>query len=334
MRDLANDIRTTVKDLFEKKRIDALVGFEAGSAGARCRPVVVASAAEADRLAWNATCSNNLAVYLPFLFQRPAQRKGAETPVPKVGFVVKGCDLRSIVALVKEKQAPRENLVLIGVPCRGMVDERKLAAAVEGEEVASLEDGDEKIAVTLADGRIVSLVREGALQDACLSCQHPLPEGVDVLIEGEARPVGNNGDGLVKEFEALAASERWMRFQQEISRCIRCYACRQACPTCYCKECFAEMNSPAWIGVSTELTDSMIFHLIRIFHQAGRCVECDACVRACPMGIDLRTFTKKIASDVRELFGFTPGFDLETPPPLITFTENDSQEFITEPHKP
>jgi formate dehydrogenase subunit beta len=94
------------------------------------------------------------------------------------------------------------------------------------------------------------------------------------------------------------------------------------------------MNSPAWIGVSTELTDSMIFHLIRIFHQAGRCVECDACVRACPMGIDLRTFTKKIASDVRELFGFTPGFDLEAPPPLITFTENDSQEFITEPHKP
>jgi len=339
MRDLANDIRTIAKDLFEQKRIDTLVGFEKGSAGVRCRPVLIASAAEARSLAWDATCSNNLAVYLPFLFQRPAQRKGVETPLPKVGFVVKGCDLRSIVALVKEKQAPRENLVLIGVPCRGMIDERKVVAAfdgaaVDGAEIASLEDGDETIAVVLADGRSVSFGREEMLQDACLCCQHPVPEGVDVLIEGEARPVGDNGDGLVKSFAELAVSERWMRFQQEISRCIRCYACRQACPTCYCKECFAEMNSPAWIGVSTELTDAMIFHLIRIFHQAGRCVECDACVRACPMGIDLRTFTKKIAADVRELFGFTPGFDLETPPPLVTFTEGDSQEFITEPHKP
>ncbi len=334
MRDLANDIRTIAKDLFEQKRIDSLVGFEKGSAGARCRPVVISGAAETDRLAWDSTCSNNLAVYLPFLFQRPTQRRGAETLLPKVGFVVKGCDLRSVVALVKEKQAPRENLVLIGVPCRGMIDERKLAAAVDPAEVTALEDGDEGLAVTLVDGRAVSLIREEVVQDACLSCQHPVPEGVDVLIEAEARPVGDNGDGLVKSFAALAAGERWMRFQKEISRCIRCYACRQACPTCYCRECFAEMNSPAWIGVSTELTDAMIFHLIRIFHQAGRCVECDACARACPMGIDLRTFTKKIASDVRELFGFTPGFDLETPPPLVTFTENDSQEFITEPHKP
>lgn len=333
MRDLANQIQKAAKDLFEQKKIDTLVGFEKGSAGVRCRPLVIASAAETDRLAWDATCSNNLAVYLPFLFQRPPARKGVETPVPKVGFVVKGCDLRSIVALVKEKQAPRENLVLIGVPCRGMIDERKLSAAVDGAPISTLQDDEEKVTVTVAGSRAISLAREGLVQDACLSCQHPKPEGVDVLIEAEARPVGDNGDALVKGFAALAASERWMRFQKEVSRCIRCYACRQACPTCYCKECFAEMNSPAWIGVSTELTDAMIFHLIRIFHQAGRCVECDACVRACPMGIDLRTFTKKIAADVRELFGFTPGFDLETPPPLVTFTDGDSQEFITEPHK-
>ena len=77
----------------------------------------------------------------------------------------------------------------------------------------------------------------------------------------------------------------------------------------------------------------MIFHIIRIFHQAGRCVECDACVRACPMGIDLRSLTKKIAADVRGLFGFTPGFDAETRPPLLTFREDDEQGFISEPDR-
>jgi ferredoxin len=327
------DIRAAARGLLEQKKVDILVGFERGSDGYRARPAFLRAAGDAERLVWDATCSNNIAVYLVGLFQRPPQRKGAPVVLPRVGFVAKGCDLRSLVALVKEKQAPRENLVLVGVPCRGMVDEGKLAAAVGGEQVVALQDGEAKVEVTLASGKKVSLEREPLVQDACLSCQYPAPEGVDILVEGEARTPGDNGDGLVKAFAALAAGERWQHFQKEISRCIRCYACRQACPTCYCKECFAEMNSPAWIGVSTELTDASIFHLIRIFHQAGRCVECDACVRACPMGIDLRTFTKKMAADVRELFGFTPGFDLETPPPLVTFREDDSQEFITEPHK-
>jgi formate dehydrogenase (coenzyme F420) beta subunit len=334
MRDMTADIRAAARRLFAEKKVDVLVGFERGSDGYRARPAFLGSAVECDRLTWDATCSNNLGVYLTNIFQRPPQRKGVPVVLPKAGFVVKGCDLRSVVALVKEKQAPRENLVLIGVPCRGMIDEGKLAAAAGGAQVVALADGEAKVEAVLADGRTLSLEREPLVQEACLVCQFPAPEGVDISIEGESRKTGDNGDGLVKAFAALAASERWQRFQQEISRCIRCYACRQACPTCYCKECFAEMNSPAWIGASTELTDASIFHLIRIFHQAGRCVECDACVRACPLGIDLRTFTKKMAADVRELYGFTPGFDLETPPPLVTFRDEDAQEFITEPHKP
>jgi ferredoxin len=333
MSDAVREIRGSAKDLFDAGKIDLLVGYEKGSVGYRSRPALLASAADLDRLVWDATCSNNIAVYLPGLFQRPPQKKGAETPKPRIGFVVKGCDMRSIVALIKEKQAPRENLVLIGVPCRGMIDDKKLEAAVGGAEITGLQEEDGKVTVTTAGGMTATLEYEPLVQDACLACQYPIPEGADIMIPGTARPVGDNGEGVVKDFAALAATERWRRFQKEISRCIRCYACRQACPTCYCKECFAEMNSPAWIGITNELTDAMVFHLIRIFHQAGRCVECDACLRACPMGIDLRTFTKKMAADVRELFGFTPGFDLETPPPLVTFKEDDSQRFITDPRK-
>jgi formate dehydrogenase subunit beta len=312
------------------------VGFEPGSAGnLRSRPSFAASPEEADRLVWDSTCSNNLATYLPTLFQRPPQKKGAATPLPRVAFVVKGCDMRSIVALVKERQAPRENLVLIGVPCTGMVDAGKLVQAAGGQAVVSLEDGGAgAVAVQTADGRALSVEREQLLQDACLSCRFPSPQGADIAVEGPARQPCDDGDALAKEIASLPIEERWQRFSAEMSRCIRCYACRQACPTCYCTECFAEQNSPAWIGVGAERTDVSIFHLIRIFHQAGRCVECDACLRACPVGIDLRPWTKALAADVRSLYGFTPDFDLEGKPPLATFRDDDPQEFITEPGKP
>jgi Fe-S-cluster-containing hydrogenase component 2 len=75
----------------------------------------------------------------------------------------------------------------------------------------------------------------------------------------------------------------------------------------------------------------MLFHIGRIFHQAGRCVGCNACVRACPMGIDLQVFTQKLVKDVQELYQYTPGLPLEEPLPLCTFKVDDSQDFITEP---
>ena len=77
----------------------------------------------------------------------------------------------------------------------------------------------------------------------------------------------------------------------------------------------------------------MIFQLVRVYHQAGRCVECDACYNACPMGIDLRTYTKKMVKDVEELFGYLPDYNTESIPPLSTFSEQDTDFFITDPDK-
>lgn len=70
---------------------------------------------------------------------------------------------------------------------------------------------------------------------------------------------------------------------------------------------------------------------MRIFHQAGRCVDCGACVRACPMNINLRLFTRVLVDEVKERFGYEPGVSIKEPPPLATFSLNDKQEFMTEP---
>jgi Na+-translocating ferredoxin:NAD+ oxidoreductase RnfC subunit len=133
---------------------------------------------------------------------------------------------------------------------------------------------------------------------------------------------------MLEEFETWSADQRWEYFAQEFSRCIRCYACREACPVCYCTECFVDQSQPNWFGKSDQLSDIMAFHLVRIYHVAGRCLDCGACERACSMHIDLRTLGRKLEKDVRELFSFEPGMDVEGAPLLGSFRPDDPQEFI------
>lgn len=338
------EIRKTAGELFAEDKIDLFIGFEAGTLPLRSRPCFI-SAREAgedgamERLVWDSFCANNLAAYLQKYHENePNRRKPREKAYPRIGIAAKACDLRSIVALTKERQVRRESLVVVGVPCRGMIDRRKVEAAAQAgapiEILAHRESDGGILEVTLRGGQTLSWTREEVLQDCCLECRLPAPEGADILVSGEARKPGDGGYGRIQEFEAKSPEERWEYFRGELARCIRCNACRQACPTCWCKECFAEQTDLKWIGVGTDPSDTMFFQIIRIFHQAGRCVECDACYRACPMGIDLRLYTKKIVKDVEEAFGYLPGFDPEKAPPLTTFSEKDTDDFITDPDKP
>lgn len=337
MQNIGDQIKDIAKGLFEKGEIDLFIGYEAALEPFRSRPYFIRSKEgtvdnPVDKLTWNSFCSNNLSVFLPKLFEiDPRSRQ--KDPKPRVAIVAKACDLRSIVSLSKENQASRDNLVLIGVPCSGMIDRKKVEELVPGDEILTLEESDEGITVNTRNGKTVKVGREDVLQECCIECRTPSPpaDSVDIPVEGEAKEPGDGGYARVKEFESRTPAERWAYFEREMSKCIRCNACRQACPNCWCKECFADQDDLRWIGTSTEISDTMAFHLIRVFHQAGRCVECDACYRACPMGVDLRTFTQKIAKDVHELFDYVPGFDLEEAPPLSTFAEGDSEEFITDP---
>ena len=293
-------MRDAAAKLLAEKAVDLIVGFRNGSLPQTARPYFVRNADAVGDLVWNRRCAANLAVFLPKLFEKPQKPREDYKP-PRVGIVAKGCDARSIAGLVKEKQVPRESIVIIGMPCKGMN-----AASKDGA---------------------------GDLLRACAECVSPAVHGADIAIGGESRKPAAGAYSRVKEFEKKSAEERWRIFTEEISRCIRCNACREACPNCYCRVCFADQRKPAWVSPAARLSDVMVFHLGRMFHQAGRCVECDACVNACPMGIDLRLFTQKLASDARELFGCVPGVTGEDVPPLQTFKQDDSECFITDPEE-
>jgi len=341
MDNIEKNIQEIAEDLFLNKKIDLLIAYEKTGNPLMSRPYFI-NAAENDfeknknrikKLGWNSFCSSNLAVYLPDFFKLDHRKSdNQDDSFPKIAVVAKACDIRSIVGLIKEKQIEKEKITIIGVPCRGMIDKRKVENKLTGTDITSADEVSAEILnITTSDNRKHSLNREELLQEACIACRFPMPENVDFLIPGKAREPGNGGFAEIENFEEKTPEDRWAYFKQEISKCIRCNACRQACPNCWCRECFADQTDLRWIGTSIDLSDTMIFHLIRMFHQAGRCVECDACYRACPMGVDLRTFTKKIVKDVEELFDFVPGFSKEEPSPMSTFNEDDTDNFITDP---
>ena len=184
----AHEIETqllqTAEELLREKKVDLFVGYEKGSLPFRTTPLFLSQEAQAERLAWSPFCSLNLAAYLPALFAPPASPKQAK-PLPMVAVAVKGCDARAVVALIQERQLPRDRLVLVGIACPGVVDARKAERALgEHEALGAGEDTKGNIRVVIEDGSEITLRREEILSDACLECRCPTPLVHDVLLGG------------------------------------------------------------------------------------------------------------------------------------------------------
>jgi ferredoxin len=247
--------------------------------------VFIYDPADVERLVWNDACVHNLVTYLHD--KKKPQRRG-EGP-PRVAVVVKPCDSRAVNVLLAEQQVGREQVYVIGVACEGM---------------------DEP---------------GGGRQERCLRCADRVPVIYDVLI-GTPPIVDPPPEDYVDlaAVEALPPNERLAFWLRQFDRCIRCYACRQVCPGCYCTTCMFERDDGLWIDAGIELGQKHMFHLGRALHLAGRCVECNECERVCPMDLPLSLLNRMLTREVEALFDHRAGREEALSPLLFELGEEGS----------
>lgn len=277
--------------------VTAVIGYGRTRRKGGAQPLLITSAADAEKLIFSVACVNNLAVYLT----------KAKKDIPKSGKVavmVKSCDLKGLTGLMGESQLKRGDLYLIGLPCCGML--------------GSVRQPDQPL--TTAN-----------IAPKCTECDEPIPPGCDFLPVTSPTPLPElekRYETEIARLEGLSAAERWEYWKEQFSKCIKCYACRQVCPFCYCEQCLCDRNRPQMVEQSPRPAGNAAWHIMRGMHLAGRCVGCAECERACPMDIPLNLLNRKMARELKELFGSEAGFNVRDAGPLNSYRDDDDQSFI------
>lgn len=244
----------------------------------------------------------------------------------KTAVCLKPCDTYSFNQLIREHRVNRDNAYIIGVGCRGKLDIEKIKKDAKGiTEISGTElDGQEKLTIKTIYGD-----KEIDYTDALLGRCH-VCKGKEHMIADETW--GESKDTAdqerfeeVQKLEAMTAEERFEFFKNELSKCIRCNACRNVCPACSCRKCvFDNTKFDAQQKANVDSFEEKMFHIIRAFHVAGRCTDCGECSRVCPEGIPLHLFNRKFIKDIDKYYGeFQAGKDPEAQSPLTDFTFED-----------
>ncbi|WP_419657578.1 4Fe-4S ferredoxin iron-sulfur binding domain protein [Desulfosarcina variabilis str. Montpellier] len=314
MSEYTEKMRQIAGRLLKDCTVEMVIGFRKGTMPMMNEPCFVTAPEDADSLVWDSNCGINLANYL-------TNRK------EKIAVFAKGCDSRNIVNHIVENKIQRDQLHIIGVPCTGMIDKRKIHGMVDGE-ILKVTETEETVKVRTAEAETL-LDKKEVLQNNCALCIHRNPVISDEML---ADPVEEQTDidryADVRKIEEMGDEEKWQFFEDLLAPCIRCYACRNACPLCYCPTCFVDESKPQWVGKGQDPIDIRTFHFLRAYHCAGRCTDCGACQRACPVGIDMRLLTRKLEKDCQEQFGWEAGLSLDSRPALDVYQTNDPEAFI------
>jgi formate dehydrogenase (coenzyme F420) beta subunit len=311
----AEEIRGTLisraGSLLNDGKVQIIIGWRKGLFDYDVTPSLFTTREDLEKnFVYNEWCSSNLSKYLvketrkietakntirtnnKMAKMKNPDAKDASEPQTKILVFLKPCDTYSFTELLKEHRINRDDVYAVGIPCDGM------------------KDPDKK-----------------EISERCSVCKSKKHVTYDEII-GEDGSVQNSARfDMVEKLEAMTPDERFTFWQGELSRCIRCNACRDICPACTCEHCiFDNPDSGASQKVAADDFEESMYHIIRAWHVAGRCTDCGECSRVCPQNIPLHLLNRKFIKDINELYGpYMAGSDMETKPPMLTWTKNDAE---------
>ena len=269
---------------------------------------------------WNDFCGANFSKYL---VAKTAKCEG------KILVFLKPCDTYSFNQLLTEHRFDREKVYVIGIPCEGMADIEKVKK-ITSEGISSIECGEKIAVTTIYSDEPVLIDSADVLAERCINCKSRKLVAYDELLGENGDVLDSNRFDEVAQLEAMTPDERFRFWQNELSRCIRCNACRDACPACTCEKCvFDNPNSGVENKAAANSFEEKMFHIIRAYHVAGRCTDCGECSRVCPQNIPLHLLNRKFIKDMNEFYGeYQAGAEVGTRAPLVDYTTED-----VEPHE-
>ena len=303
------------KELLSNNTVDRVFGWKRGEFDYDVTPALFTSADELEKdFVWNGFCGANFSKYLI------GETRKSDN---KVLVFLKPCDTYSFNQLLTEHRFDREKVYAVGVPCGGMIDANKIKESADGISAVDF-DGDDVIVHTLYDGDL-TLKAESLLPDRCVNCKSKKHVAYDELLGTDGEVIQSNRFDEVEKLEKMTPDERFAFWQGELSRCIRCNACRDVCPACTCERCvFDNANSGVENKAAANSFEEKMFHIIRAFHVAGRCTDCGECSRVCPQHIPLHLLNRKFIKDIDEFYGeYQAGAEVGSRAPIVNYTTED-----------
>ena len=307
------------KELLQNGTVNRVIGWKTGEFAYDITPAVFTSAEELDAgFVYNDFCGANFSKYLV----KESRKEG------KILVFLKPCDTYSFNQLIKEHRILRDNIYAVGVPCDGKTDGETLKLKGITGITGIKAEGDSYVVETIYGEK--KIAKAEAMSERCASCKSKKHVAYDELLGEDGEVCDSNRFDLVEKIENMSSDERFAFWRGELSRCIRCNACRNVCPACTCEKCvFDNDNSGIAQKAAADSFEENMFHIIRAFHVAGRCTDCGECSRVCPQNIPLHLLNRKFIKDINEFYGeFQAGEDTETRAPLNIFNTEDVEPSV------
>ena len=268
--------------LLKDGTVNRVLGWKRGEFFYDVLPAVFETPEEIEKdFVYNVFSGANLSKYLI----KESRKEG------KIAAFIKPCDSYSFMQLQKEHRILRDKVYAVGIACDGMCDIEKIKDAGCDGVLSVTEDGEQLKVNTLYGDH--SIAKKDALLERCTVCKSKKQVDFDELIGEQGDVCDSARFDEVAKLEAMTPDERFEFWRSELSKCIRCNACRNVCPACSCIKCvFDNPDTGVQNKAAADDFEENLFHIIRAFHVAGRCTDCGECSRVCPQGIPLHLFNR------------------------------------------